>query len=249
MLMLAALLGNLIQHKLVWSTEAADAEVFEGVAARRAQAAVFQAGDRQFRQGSGQADADRRRADRDHVPERDRFEGLSAPIRWRLLPFTQTLALKMLGAVVAILAVVAAADYFFQYRQWFEKQKMSLQRPQGRVQADRRRSDHQGQAAADAPAAFAQAHDGEGAEGGGHHHQPDPLRRRLAIRARHGGADLRRQGRRRHRAQDQGSRRASIRSRSSRTRRSPARCTPPSTSTRRFRPSIIRRSPRSSAMS
>ena len=33
----------------------------------------------------------------------------------------------MLGAVVAILAIIAAADYLFQYRQWFERQKMSLQ--------------------------------------------------------------------------------------------------------------------------
>ena len=32
----------------------------------------------------------------------------------------------MLGAVVAILALIAAADYLFQYRQWFERQKMSL---------------------------------------------------------------------------------------------------------------------------
>jgi flagellar biosynthetic protein FlhB len=29
--------------------------------------------------------------------------------------------------VVAMLAVVAIADYFFQYRQWYERQKMSLQ--------------------------------------------------------------------------------------------------------------------------
>ena len=29
--------------------------------------------------------------------------------------------------MVAILALVAAADYLFQYRQWFERQKMSLQ--------------------------------------------------------------------------------------------------------------------------
>jgi flagellar biosynthetic protein FlhB len=36
------------------------------------------------------------------------------------------LALQVLGAVVAILAVVAAADYLFQYRQWFERQKMSV---------------------------------------------------------------------------------------------------------------------------
>jgi flagellar biosynthetic protein FlhB len=32
----------------------------------------------------------------------------------------------MLGTVVAILAIVAAADYLFQYRQWFERQKMSV---------------------------------------------------------------------------------------------------------------------------
>ena len=31
-----------------------------------------------------------------------------------------------MGAVVAMLAVVAIADYFFQYRQWYERQKMSL---------------------------------------------------------------------------------------------------------------------------
>jgi flagellar biosynthetic protein FlhB len=31
-----------------------------------------------------------------------------------------------MGAVVAILAVVAIADFFFQYRQWYERPKMSL---------------------------------------------------------------------------------------------------------------------------
>ena len=43
-----------------------------------------------------------------------------------ILPFTRTLALHVLGTVVAILAVVAAADYLFQYRQWYDRQKMSL---------------------------------------------------------------------------------------------------------------------------
>jgi flagellar biosynthesis protein FlhB len=32
-----------------------------------------------------------------------------------------------MGAVVAMLAIVAIADYLFQYRQWYERQKMSLQ--------------------------------------------------------------------------------------------------------------------------
>jgi flagellar biosynthetic protein FlhB len=37
-----------------------------------------------------------------------------------------SLTLHLMGAVVAMLAVVAIADYFFQYRQWYERQKMSL---------------------------------------------------------------------------------------------------------------------------
>ena len=36
------------------------------------------------------------------------------------------LALRLMGTVVAMLAVVAAGDYLFQYRQWYNKQKMSL---------------------------------------------------------------------------------------------------------------------------
>ena len=38
-----------------------------------------------------------------------------------ILPFTRSLAMHMLGAVVAILAIVAAVDYLFQYRPWFER--------------------------------------------------------------------------------------------------------------------------------
>ena len=42
------------------------------------------------------------------------------------LLLTRSLSLDLLGAVVAILFLVAAADYLFQYRQWYERQKMSL---------------------------------------------------------------------------------------------------------------------------
>lgn len=43
-----------------------------------------------------------------------------------ILPFTRSLAISMLGTVVAILAIVAAADYLFQYRQRYDRQKMSV---------------------------------------------------------------------------------------------------------------------------
>jgi flagellar biosynthetic protein FlhB len=44
-----------------------------------------------------------------------------------ILGATTSLTLQLMGAVVAMLAVVAIADYFFQYRQWYQRQKMSLQ--------------------------------------------------------------------------------------------------------------------------
>ena len=59
-------------------------------------------------------------------PERQRLAGLAATDPAVILPLTRTLPCKMLGAVVAILAIIAAADYLFQYRQWYERQKMSL---------------------------------------------------------------------------------------------------------------------------
>jgi flagellar biosynthetic protein FlhB len=59
-------------------------------------------------------------------PQRNLLRGLIATDPSTILPFTQSLTMRMLGAVVAILAVVATADYLFQYRQWYERQKMSL---------------------------------------------------------------------------------------------------------------------------
>jgi flagellar biosynthesis protein FlhB len=59
-------------------------------------------------------------------PQRQRLASLVATDPVVILPFTRSLAMGMLGDVVAILAVVAAADYLFQYRQWYERQKMSV---------------------------------------------------------------------------------------------------------------------------
>src|SRR6266853_695862 len=59
-------------------------------------------------------------------PERHRLESFARFDPSAVLGATTALTLQLLGAVVAMLAVVAIADYFFQYRQWFERQKMSL---------------------------------------------------------------------------------------------------------------------------
>jgi flagellar biosynthetic protein FlhB len=60
-------------------------------------------------------------------PQQQKLRGLISVDPAAILPFTQSLTMQMLGAVVAILAVVAAADYFFQYRQWYDRQRMSVQ--------------------------------------------------------------------------------------------------------------------------
>ena len=44
-----------------------------------------------------------------------------------LLGVTISLTKHLMGSVVALLALVAIGDYLFQYRQWYERQKMSVQ--------------------------------------------------------------------------------------------------------------------------
>ncbi|HZL62524.1 MAG TPA: flagellar biosynthesis protein FlhB [Pseudolabrys sp.] len=126
LLMLAALGGNLIQHRLVWSIE-----VLEPKLSKISPAAGFK------RLFSAQALANFAKGLVKLVligsvltalmwPERARIMALERADPAAVLPLAQSLALKLLGAVVAIMAVVAIADYLFQYRQWYEKQKMSL---------------------------------------------------------------------------------------------------------------------------
>jgi len=60
-------------------------------------------------------------------PERLRLESMVRFDPTALLGISTAMTVHLMGSVVAMLAVVAIADYFFQYRSWFERQKMSLQ--------------------------------------------------------------------------------------------------------------------------
>ena len=59
-------------------------------------------------------------------PERHKLEAMVQLDPVGIIGTMRALSLRLLGATVALLAVIAAADYLFQYRQWFERQKMSL---------------------------------------------------------------------------------------------------------------------------
>jgi len=126
-LLIAAIGGNMIQHRLVWS--------FEGLTPKLSKISPMAGFKRLF---SKQSLANFVKGLVKLIvisvvltalmwPERDRFEGLVTTDPAVLLPFIKVLALKLMGAVVAMLALVAAVDYLFQYRQWHERQKMSLQ--------------------------------------------------------------------------------------------------------------------------
>jgi flagellar biosynthetic protein FlhB len=125
-LALAAVAGNMVQHRLVWSVEGLTPKLskispmagFKRLFSKQALANFVKGLVKLALIGAVMAAL--------LWPQRYRLEGLVATDPAAILPLVRSLALTILGAVVAILAVVAAADYFFQYRVWFERQKMSL---------------------------------------------------------------------------------------------------------------------------
>jgi flagellar biosynthesis protein FlhB len=126
-LALAAIAGNMLQHRLVWSAESLKpkfSKISPGAGAKRIfgkqAAANFAKGILKL-VGLGAV------MTMILWPERLRLESLVRLDPAALLGVTSSLTLHLLGSVVAILALVAIGDYLFQYRQWYERQKMSLQ--------------------------------------------------------------------------------------------------------------------------
>ena len=127
MLALAAIAGNMVQHRLVWSAESLKpkfSKISPGAGAKRIfgkQAAA------NFGKGLFKLIALGAVMTAILWPERHRLEAFVRFDPAALLGATTGMTVHLMGAVVAMLAVVAIADYLFQYRQWFERQKMSLQ--------------------------------------------------------------------------------------------------------------------------
>ena len=127
MLMLAAVAGNMLQHRLVWSGEQLKpkfSKISPGAGFKRIfgkQAAV------NFAKGLFKLIALGAVMTMILWPERTRLESLVQLDPAALLGVSNAMTVHLMGAVVAMLAVVAIGDYLFQYRQWFERQKMSLQ--------------------------------------------------------------------------------------------------------------------------
>ena len=127
MLALAAIAGNMIQHRLVWSAESLKpkfSKVSPGAGLKRIfgkqAAANFAKGIFKLVAVGGVMAAVL-------WPERHRLESFLRFDPAAILGATTGMTVHLMGAVVAALAAVAILDYLFQYRQWYERQKMSLQ--------------------------------------------------------------------------------------------------------------------------
>ena len=127
MLALAAIAGNMVQHRLVWSGELLKPKLSKISPAAGAKRIFGKQAAANFAKGIFKLIALGVVMTAILWPERHRLELMVRFDPAAILGVITSLTLHLMGAVVAMLAVVAIADYFFQYRQWYERQKMSLQ--------------------------------------------------------------------------------------------------------------------------
>jgi flagellar biosynthetic protein FlhB len=126
-LVIAAICGNVVQHRLVFTTEGlmpkfskiSPMEGAKRLFGKQAWANLLKGLFKLVAVGSVMTMV--------FWPERHRLDAMVRMEPMSIVELTRSLSLHLLGTVVAMLAVVAIADYLFQYRTWFSRQKMSLQ--------------------------------------------------------------------------------------------------------------------------
>src|SRR6202046_3831521 len=127
LLAIAAIAGNMLQHRQVWSGESlkpsfskiSPASGLKRIFGKQAAANFAKGLFKLFALGAVMTAI--------LWPERHRLESMLHFDPNMIFGVITGLTIHLMGAVVAMLAVVAIADYFFQYRQWYNRQKMSLQ--------------------------------------------------------------------------------------------------------------------------
>jgi flagellar biosynthetic protein FlhB len=126
LLTLAAIAGNMVQHRLVWSGESLKPKLSKISFAGGVKRLFSKIALANFVKGLVKLALIGAIMSVLLWPKRYELIGLVAMDPAVVLPLTRSLSLEILGSVVAVLAIIAAADYLFQYRQWYERQKMSV---------------------------------------------------------------------------------------------------------------------------
>jgi flagellar biosynthetic protein FlhB len=126
-LLLAAVGGSVIQHRFVWSLEPLKPKLSKISPAAGVKRLFSKQALANFCKGLAKLTLIGGVMTALLWPQRYRLDTTVAIDPVAILPLIQSLAFDVMAVVVAILAVIAAADYLFQYRQWYEKQKMSVE--------------------------------------------------------------------------------------------------------------------------
>lgn len=125
-LVLAAIGGNMIQHRLVWSTESLTPKLSKISPLAGAKRLFSKQALANFVKGLVKLTLIGALMMWLLWPDRHRLDGMVATDVVAVLPLVEKLTLKLLAAVAAALGLVAALDYFFQYQTWYNRQKMSV---------------------------------------------------------------------------------------------------------------------------
>jgi flagellar biosynthesis protein FlhB len=127
LLILAAIGGNMIQHRLVWTTERLAPQLSKISPLAGMKRLFSKEALANFIKGIIKLVIVATVLTMMMWSERSKLELLVWTDPFALMSVISSLSLKILIAVVAMLTIIAAADYLFQYRQWHQKLKMSLQ--------------------------------------------------------------------------------------------------------------------------
>jgi flagellar biosynthesis protein FlhB len=127
LLCLAAIAGNIVQHRLVFSAEQLKPKMNKISPAAGAKRLFGKQAWVNLLKGLFKVVALGVVMTMVFWPERFRLDAMVRMDLISIVALTKTMSVQLLGTVVALLALVAIADYVFQYRSWFERQKMSLQ--------------------------------------------------------------------------------------------------------------------------
>jgi flagellar biosynthetic protein FlhB len=126
LLVLAAIGGNIIQHRFVWSLESLTPKFSKVSPAAGLKRLFSKQALLNFIKGLIKLTVVGVVLFGLLWPERHRLELMVSFDPFYLLVMIRDHSLKLIGAVVAIMAVVAAVDYLLQYREWYGRHKMSL---------------------------------------------------------------------------------------------------------------------------
>jgi len=126
-LMLAAGTGSIIQHRLVWSTEPLKPKLSKISPAAGVKRLFSKQALANFLKGLAKLIVIGGVMAAMLWPQRRQLDLLVSIDPAAILPLVRDEAFNVMAVVVTIMAIVAAADFLFQYWQWYERQKMTVQ--------------------------------------------------------------------------------------------------------------------------